>query len=119
VPASWVTTESKLGKRGIRKQCYTCWWPDEENDLVVKNLIRNHSDPDTGAWKRLKGKSLGIYYSLEDAARALRKRDGTAPTVDEEDRCSTPLESQSENRIGEDAFKSNISTGNVYFIKYC
>ena len=95
-----------------------CWWPtkgsaDEDN---VTNLIRNCSLPDEDKWMQLSGFHLGTHETYESAERALRQREGTAPTTDDDSQFteindSFRIEAQQQLDVDSDKVDSLIITG--------
>ncbi len=81
VPPSWVLKEQILDKNGEEKDKYFCWWPDSNDNTT--SLIVNREEPDFSTWKKMPGRILGLYESLEAAERALKKCEGTGQTEEE------------------------------------
>jgi len=67
-------------KNGEKKARHSCWWPDL-NDNPAASIV-NREDPDFSKWKKLPGRMLGIFDSIEAAERALKKREGSELTED-------------------------------------
>jgi hypothetical protein len=82
----------------------------------VTNLIRNCSHPDEDKWMQLSGFYLGTHETYESAERALRQREGTAPTTDDDTQCtlmgdSFHIESQQQLDVDSSVVDLLISAG--------